>query len=81
MNYLGYANRKAGRLDIALTYYKKALSIDPDYILAREYMGEGFVAAGRLDLAKVQLDEIAKRGGVTSEEYLDLSKAIKGATI
>jgi tetratricopeptide (TPR) repeat protein len=81
LNYMGYANRKAGRLDIALTYYQKALTINPDFVLAREYLGEGYVAAGKLDLAKVQLDEIGKRGGVTSEEYLDLSKAIKGASI
>lgn len=81
MNYMGYANRKAGRLDIALTYYQKALAINPDFVLAREYLGEGYVAAGKLDLAKVQLDEIGKRGGVMSEEYLDLAKAIKGASI
>ncbi len=81
LNYMGYANRKAGRLDIALTYYQKALTINPDFVLAREYLGEGFVAAGKLDLAKAQLDEIGKRGGVTTEEYLDLAKAIEGASI
>ncbi len=81
LNYLGYANRKAGRLDIALTYYNKALAINPDFILAREYLGEGYVAAGKLDFAKAQLAEIERIGGVNSEEYLDLSKAIKGASI
>ncbi len=81
LNYLGYANRKAGRLDIALTYYNKALAINPDFILAREYLGEGYVAAGKLDLAKAQLAKIARIGGVNSEEYVDLSKAITGASI
>lgn len=81
LNYMGYANRKAGRLDIALTYYQKALAINPDFVLAREYLGEGYVAAGKLDLAKAQLNEIGKRGGMDSEEYLDLAKAIKGASI
>lgn len=81
LNYLGYSNRKAGRLDIAITYYNKALAIDPNYVLAREYLGEGYVAAGRLDLAQIQLDEIGNRAGKTSEEYIDLAKAIKGSTI
>jgi tetratricopeptide (TPR) repeat protein len=81
LNYMGYSNRKAGRLDIAITYYEKALSINPDYVLAREYLGEGYVAAGKLELAKVQLKEIANRAGVKSEEYLDLAKAINGASI
>jgi tetratricopeptide (TPR) repeat protein len=81
LNYLGYSNRKAGRLDLAITYYAKALAIDPNYVLAREYLGEGYVAAGKLDLAKVQLNEIANRAGTSSEEYIDLAKAINGASI
>jgi tetratricopeptide (TPR) repeat protein len=81
LNYLGYSNRKAGRLDVAITYYAKALAIDPNYVLAREYLGEGYVAAGKLDLAKLQLDEIANRAGTASEEYIDLAKAINGASI
>jgi tetratricopeptide (TPR) repeat protein len=81
LNYMGYSNRKAGRLDIAIGYYKKALDQNPNFVLAREYLGEGFVAAGKLDLAKVQLDEIANRAGTSSEEYIDLKKAIDGAAI
>ena len=50
LNYLGYSNRKAGRLDVGLSYYQKALAIDPNFVLAREYLGEGYVAAGKLDL-------------------------------
>ena len=81
LNYMGYSNRKAGRLDVAITYYQKALNLKPDFTLAREYLGEGFVAAGKLDLARVQLDEIKKISGTTSEEYLDLAAAINGANI
>jgi Flp pilus assembly protein TadD len=81
LNYLGYSNRKAGRLDIAITYYNKALAIDPNFVLAREYLGEGYVAAGKLDLAKEQLGEIAARAGKTSEEYIDLNAAINGTSI
>ena len=81
LNMMGYSNRKAGRLDVAITYYQKALSLKPDFTLAREYLGEGFVAAGRLDLARVQLNEIKKISGTTSEEYIDLAAAIDGANI
>lgn len=81
LNYMGYSNRKAGRLDLAITYYQKALTLKPDFTLAREYLGEGFVAAGKLDLARVQLDEIRKISGATSEEYIDLAKAISDASI
>ncbi len=79
LNYIGYSNRKAGRLEIGITFYRKALAIDPDFVLAREYLGEGYVAAGRIDLAKAELAEIAKRCGATCEEYKDLSEAIATA--
>lgn len=78
---IGYSNRKAGRLEIAVSYYDQALAIQPNYVKAREYLGEGYVAAGRIDLAKLQLAEIAKRAGTTSEEYIDLAKAINGQTV
>ena len=76
LNYTGYSHRKAGRLEIGITYYRKALAINPDFVLAREYLGEGYVAAGRIDLAKAELDEIARLCGTTCEEYKDLSEAI-----
>ena len=76
LNYTGYSNRKAGRIEIGITYYRKALAIDPNFVLAREYLGEGYVAAGRIDLAQVELNEIKARAGVNSEEYKDLAKSI-----
>jgi tetratricopeptide (TPR) repeat protein len=79
LNYTGYANRKAGRIELGITYYAKALAIDPNFVLAREYLGEGYVAAGRIDLAQLQLGEIKNRCGEGCEEYKDLSKAISSA--
>lgn len=81
LNYTGYSNRKAGRLEIGITYYRKALAIDPNFVLAREYLGEGYVAAGRIDLARLELNEIKTRAGAASEEYQDLSKAIATGVI
>ena len=79
LNYTGYSHRKAGRYDIGFSYYKKALAIDPDFVLAREYLGEGYVATGRIDLAMVQLAEIGKRCGMTCEEYQELAENIATA--
>ena len=79
LNYTGYSHRKAGRLDIGITYYRKALAINPNFVLAREYLGEGYVAAGRIDLARAELSEIATRCGTSCEEYVDLAKAIDAA--
>jgi tetratricopeptide (TPR) repeat protein len=79
LNYTGYSNRKAGRLELGITYYNKALAIDPNFVLAREYLGEGYVAAGRIDLAQAQLTEIGNRCGATCSEYKDLAKAIATA--
>ncbi len=76
LNMLGYSNRKAGRLELGIAYYARALELKPDFTLAREYLGEGFVAAGKIDQAKVQLEEIRKRCGTSCEEYKDLSEAI-----
>jgi Flp pilus assembly protein TadD len=79
LNYTGYSHRKAGRLEIGISYYRKALEIDPDFVLAREYLGEGYVAAGRIDLAKAELAEIEKRCGPSCEEHRELSEAIRTA--
>jgi len=79
LNYTGYSHRKAGRLEIGITYYQKALAIDPNFNLAREYLGEGYIAAGRVDLAQNQLSAIEKSCGKTCEEYKDLSEAISTA--
>ena len=42
LNYLGYSYRKMGHLEKGIVYYTKALKIDPDFVLAREYLGEGY---------------------------------------
>ncbi|HEY4995292.1 MAG TPA: tetratricopeptide repeat protein, partial [Aestuariivirga sp.] len=81
LNMLGYSNRKAGRIELGISYYAEALALKPDFVLAREYLGEGYVAAGKVDLAKVQLAEIQKICGTNCAEFKDLSKVINGATL
>lgn len=78
LNYLGYSYRKSGDLKTAIGYYKTALAIDPDFVLAREYLGEGYVKAGRLDLARLELEQIGKRCGKGCKEYVELAAVIAG---
>ncbi|MEE9313195.1 MAG: tetratricopeptide repeat protein [Rhizobiaceae bacterium] len=76
LNYLGYSNRKLGRVEKGLTYYTAALKADPDYTLVREYMGEAFLQLGQVDKAREQLSAIEKRCGVECREYTMLSAEI-----
>lgn len=78
LNYLGYSYRKSGDLETAIGFYKAALKINPDFVLAREYLGEGYVKAGRLDLAKLELEQIEKRCGKGCQEYVELAAVIDG---
>ncbi len=76
LNLIGYATRKGGDLDKGIDYYRQALAADPDYVKARQYLGEGYLAKGDLGRAKQQLDEIGRRCGGPCEEYTLLVDAI-----
>ena len=52
---------------------------DPDNVDTREYLGEGYVSKGELDLAWLELLEIEKRCGATCEEYRALEKALRSS--
>jgi tetratricopeptide (TPR) repeat protein len=77
LTYLGYSHRKLGNIDLGISLYKKALDIDPDNVDTREYLGEGYVSKGELDLAWLELVEIGKRCGTTCVEYAALEKALR----
>lgn len=77
-NYRGYATRKLGRTDEGIGYYQRSLALEPNYAKAREYLGEAWIVKGRPDLAKEQLQVIAKICGQHCEEYRDLQSAING---
>jgi len=76
LNYIGFASRKLGDLDEGIVYYHKALAIDPDYTLAREYLGEGYLQKGDVVSAKRQLAQIGARCGQSCREYGVLAHAI-----
>jgi tetratricopeptide (TPR) repeat protein len=78
LTYIGYANRKLGKVDEGITWYHKALAIDPDNVHTHEYLGEGYVAAGRVDLAKRELAKLEALCGKGCEQYEALAAAIAG---
>ena len=78
LNYKGFTQRKLGNMDAAMAFYEQALAIDPDYILARSYMGQGLVTMGDEAGARAQLVEIAARGGKDSWAYASLENAMAG---
>ena len=78
---IGYATRKLGRTDEGIAIYHQALALDPDNLNTHEYLGEGYLAAGRIDLAELQLDVLERLCGVDCEQYQDLNKAILGEPI
>jgi tetratricopeptide (TPR) repeat protein len=71
LNYMGFASRKLGRLDDALTYYGEALAIDPNHLGANEYLGELYIQMGDLGRARRQLarlDNLCAYGCTQREE-------------
>lgn len=76
LTYLGFANRKAGRLEEGLAYYSKALAVNPDNFLARSYYGQALVEMGEIELASLQLDEIRARGGAGTWAETSLASAV-----
>ena len=75
-NLLGFALRKTGDFKTSLTYYTKALELQPDHKAAREYLGELYVETGNMEKAKEQLAALAKLCPGGCEEREDLQKAI-----
>jgi cytochrome c-type biogenesis protein CcmH/NrfG len=75
-NLLGFTLRKTGDFKTSLTYYTKALELQPDHKAAREYLGELYVETGNMEKAKEQLAVLAKLCPAGCEEREDLQKAI-----
>src|ERR1700733_7222292 len=77
-NLLGFTLRKTGDFKTSLTYYVKALELQPDHKAAHEYLGELYVQTGNMEKAKEQLAILAKLCPGGCEEREDLQKAISG---
>ncbi|WP_170468616.1 tetratricopeptide repeat protein [Ruegeria arenilitoris] len=77
LTYWGFTYRKMGELDLANAYYSDAIAANPDNLLARSYMGQGFVTEGKTDLAIAQWREIKARGGEGTWAEASLREAIQ----
>lgn len=72
LTYIGFATRKLGHVDEAMPIYRKALEVNPNYTVARAYLGEAFLTKHQPEQARVQLSEIERRCGATCPAYVDL---------
>jgi tetratricopeptide (TPR) repeat protein len=75
-NYLGYSHRQLGQMDQALSFYDKALAINPDHRGAHEYLGELYLQKGDVKNAEVQLAKLDDLCTFGCEEYRELKRKI-----
>ena len=75
-NYLGYAWRKSGNLDLAFKHYNEALRLDPSHKGAHEYIGEAYLMVSNLAKAEEHLARLDKICFFSCEEFRDLKKAV-----
>ena len=75
-NYLGYAYRNAGQLDLAFRHYQRALQLNPRHRGAHEYVGEAYLMVRNLAKAEEHLAALQKICLIPCEEYADLKKKI-----
>lgn len=77
LTYWGFTHRKLGNVDLANAFYEQAIAQNPDNILARSYMAQGFVTEGRMEEAIAQWQAITTRGGEGSWAEKSLREAIR----
>ena len=75
-NFLGYAYRKSGKLDLAFKHYEEALRLDPKHRGAHEYLGEAYLMVNNLAKAEEHLKVLDRLCLFGCEEYDDLKKAV-----
>lgn len=76
LTYIGFATRKQGDVDAALPLYAAALAKDPNFVVARAYLGEAYLTKNQPARARAELAEIAARCGSTCPSYVDLDRHI-----
>ena len=82
LTYLGFANRKLHRYDVAEGYYREALAAAPKHKGATEYYGELMVERGDMIGAKqmlAKLDKICTFGCAEAEELRRWIREKRGA--
>ncbi len=77
LTYRGFVARTLGQTAEAELWYQRALAANPNNLLARSYMGQGYVEQGEIHLARLQLTQIRTRGGRGSWAEISLRMAIE----
>lgn len=75
-NLMGFTLRKTGDYLTSLTYYTKALELQPNHKAAREYLGELYVETGDMAKAEEQVAVLKQLCPGGCEELEDLQGAI-----
>lgn len=76
LTYIGFATRKLGNVEGAFAFYDRALALNPNYAVARAYLGEAFLSQAEPAKAKAELAEIESRCGKSCAEYAYLANGI-----
>lgn len=76
LTYIGFATRKLGDVSGAMPYYAAALDKNPNFAVARAYLGEAHLSRGEPAKARAELKEIEARCGLSCAEYADLAAHI-----
>ena len=71
-HWIGYANRKLGRLEKAEKAYARARQLDPDHRNVHEYMGELFLTLRDIDRVERQLAALDRICRFGREEFDEL---------
>lgn len=79
LTYLGFANRKLGKLDIAEDYYRQALAAAPNHLGATEYYGELMVERGDMVGAQRMLVKLENSCGFGCAQADELRRWILAA--
>lgn len=76
LNLLGFSNRKLGDKAKAMTYYTKALNLEPQHLGANEYLGELYLELNDLPKAQERLAILQGACG-DCDEFEELEEAIE----
>ena len=75
-NYLGFSNRKLGKMEEAAFFYSKALEINPKHKGALEYQGEMYLTLNQIEKAEENLKKLDKICFLGCSEFDKLKKSI-----
>jgi Flp pilus assembly protein TadD len=76
-NYLGYAYRHTGQLDVAFGHYERALTLNPRHRGVHEYIGEAYLIVNNLAKAEEHLKALQNICLIPCEELDDLKTKIE----